>query len=166
MSPGSGAKMPMLDVATPDAERVTPPPIPPRAAGDALADALAATIETVAAAVADPDPVEMVHDARKAMKQYRALLRLIPGEDAKAERRRTAEVARQLSGARDQVAARDALDVMAQGGFLLACDQTDAAAVLGDDGRLCPTLSNRKRRAVMPVCCGWIITSPMSNSAR
>lgn len=125
--------MPMLDVATPDAERVTPPLPPPRAAGDALADALAATIETVAAAVADPDPVEMVHDARKAMKQYRALLRLIPGDEAKAERRRTAEVARQLSGARDQVAARDALDVMAQGGFLLACDQTDAEAVLGDD---------------------------------
>ena len=74
----------MLDVATPDAERVTPP----RSAGDALADALAATLETVAAAVADPDPEEMVHDARKAMKQYRALLRLIPGEDAKAERRR------------------------------------------------------------------------------
>lgn len=120
----------MLDVTTPDAPR----PPPPRSAGDALADALAATLETVAAAVADPDPQEMVHDARKAMKQYRALLRLIPGEDAKAERRRTAEAARQLSGARDKVAARDALEVMAKGGFLLACDQTDAAAALGEDG--------------------------------
>lgn len=115
----------MLDVTTPDAPR----PPPPRSAGDALA----ATLETVAAAVADPDPEEMVHDARKAMKQYRALLRLIPGDDAKAERRRTAEVARQLSGARDQVAARDALDVMAKGGFLLACDQSDAEGVLGED---------------------------------
>ncbi len=119
----------MLDVASPHDERLPPP----RAPGDALADALAATLETVAAAVADPDPEEMVHDARKAMKQYRALLRLIPGDDAKAERRRTAEVARALSGARDQVAARDALEVMAKGGFLLACDQTDAAAALGED---------------------------------
>lgn len=106
---------------------------PPRAAGDALADALAATLDAVAAAAADPDPVEMVHDARKAMKQYRALLRLVPGDDAKAERRRTAEVARQLSGARDKVAARDALEVMATGGFLLACDRADAEAVLGED---------------------------------
>lgn len=121
----------MLDVAPPAAERL--PASSPRSAGDALADALAATIETVAAAVADPDPVEMVHDARKAMKQYRALLRLIPGHDAKAERQRTAEVARQLSGARDKVAARDALEVMANGGFLLACDRTDAEAALGED---------------------------------
>lgn len=120
----------MLDVATPDAER---PPPPQRMAGEALADALSATLDAVAAAVADPDPVEMVHDARKAMKQYRALLRLIPGDEAKAERRRTAEVARQLSGARDQVAARDALDVMAHAGFLLPCDHTDAKAVLGED---------------------------------
>ncbi|MFG1345323.1 CHAD domain-containing protein [Xanthobacter autotrophicus DSM 431] len=97
-------------------------------------DALSASLATLEAAASEPDAVEMVHDARKAMKEFRALLRLVCGPAAGALRHRTAEVARGLSGSRDRAAACEAIDFLDEEGLLLACDHTDALAALGRDG--------------------------------
>lgn len=122
-----------------------PPPLPPDAgppadaaasapaAGAALVLALRETLDKIAAAAADPDPEEMVHDARKAMKEYRALLRLMDGADAVAARRATAAAARGLASARDRAAAREALDFLAEAGLLLPVDRAAALAVIGED---------------------------------
>lgn len=60
------------------------------------------------------DPVTAVHDLRKAFKRLRALLRLVRGRrvrgEARALGRALAEAARNLSGARDHAARKDALD--------------------------------------------------------
>ncbi|MDI4667005.1 CHAD domain-containing protein [Xanthobacter autotrophicus] len=103
------------------------------AAGQALVFALLDVLDTLKEAVEDPDPVEMVHDARKAMKELRALLRLVPGDAALALRRHTAEVARAMSGARDKAAAGEAIDVVETAGLLIACDAADARAAIGPD---------------------------------
>lgn len=101
--------------------------------GARLLEALSRVLDDLRAAAADADPVEMVHDARKAMKEYRALLRLVPGARARAARRHTAEVARGLSGARDRAAAAEALDILEAGGLVIACDAGDARAAIGAD---------------------------------
>ena len=62
-----------------------------------------------------------VHDYRKAMKRWRALLRLLEpflGEDGRKLRTQARDFARELSGARDAQSAIDALDDLIQ-------DQTD-----------------------------------------
>lgn len=110
-----------------------PLPAAPGGPGGRLLAALEGVLETLRQAAADPDPVEMVHDARKAMKEYRALLRLVPGERARAARRQTAEVARGLSGARDRAAAAEAIDILEAGGLLIACDAGDARTAVGAD---------------------------------
>ncbi|MEP9354313.1 CHAD domain-containing protein [Xanthobacter sp. KR7-65] len=130
----SSRTKPLMDAAIEDPARSVPPP---PAAGAALAQALSATLDRVEAAATDPDPVEMVHDARKAMKQYRALLRLIPDELATVTRHRTAAVAREMSSARDQAAALEALGLLDAEGLILAGDHEEARAALGgpaDDG--------------------------------
>ncbi|WP_164738562.1 CHAD domain-containing protein [Aquabacter cavernae] len=96
------------------------PAPPPAEISEGLGLPLAARLESaldkVQRALAAGDPVVMVHDARKALKEYRALLRLIPGSDAQAARRSAAAAARELSGARDNQASRDALaDLVAAG---------------------------------------------------
>ncbi|MFS8035832.1 CHAD domain-containing protein [Xanthobacter sp. AM11] len=122
-----------------DAASSSAPPaggdLPPArdAAGQALARALWATLDAVEQAAGDADAVEMVHDARKAMKQYRALLRLVPGAAARAARQDTAAVARELSGSRDRAAAREAIQILEEEGLLLACDFADAVAAIGSD---------------------------------
>ncbi len=117
----------------------TQPPIPladatsppaTSAAGEALAEALAAALDEVAEAAADPDAVEMVHDARKALKAYRALLRLVPGEAAKAARQEAAATARAMSAARDRQAARDALAALVDAKLISAQDADQAAALI------------------------------------
>jgi CHAD domain-containing protein len=58
-----------------------------------------------------------VHDYRKAMKRWRALLRLLEpllGEDAQRLRHEARDLARQLSGARDAQSAIEALDDLAE----------------------------------------------------
>jgi CHAD domain-containing protein len=64
------------------------------------------------------DPVEAVHDARKALKQERSLLRLVRGTLPRAERRREnaalRHAGRTLSGARDAEVMLQALDELAQ----------------------------------------------------
>lgn len=116
----------------------TPQPAPPAAfaslvaeeAGTALAAALAAALDQVAEALAEADPVEMVHDVRKALKAYRALLRLVPGPEAEAARARASDAARGLSASRDRQAALDALEALADAGLLPPKDAKAAAAVI------------------------------------
>jgi CHAD domain-containing protein len=82
--------------------------------GDGLADAARAIIADARRALSDPklsDP-EAVHDVRKALKRWRALLRLLAravGEPADQMRIEARELMRALSGARDAQSALDAL---------------------------------------------------------
>lgn len=99
-----------------------------------LAAALHRALDKVAAAAADPDPVEMVHDARKAMKAYRALLRLVGTKAARVARRAAAEVARNLASARNRATAQEALDLLEGAGLALPCDLTEARTALGPNG--------------------------------
>ncbi|MEP9350980.1 CHAD domain-containing protein [Xanthobacter sp. KR7-225] len=108
-------------------------PAPRRAADGTVLAALEATLAKVEKAAGLPDPAEMVHDARKAMKEYRGLLRLVPGARAKAARRATAAAARSLSAARDRAAAREALQHLAEEGLLADDDLAAARAAIGDD---------------------------------
>lgn len=89
----------------------------PASLGLPLAGRLESALDKVERALSASDPVEMVHDARKALKEYRALLRLIPGGDSQAARRSAAAAARELSGARDDQATRDALDDLVSAGL-------------------------------------------------
>src|SRR5881227_2841619 len=60
-----------------------------------------------------------VHDFRKSMKRWRALLRLLEpflGEDARRLREQARDLARELSGARDAQSAIEALNDLAQSG--------------------------------------------------
>lgn len=98
-----------------------------------LAAALHRALDKVAAAAADPDPVEMVHDARKAMKAYRALLRLVGTKAAGTARRAAAEVTRNLASARNRATAQEALDLLEGAGLALPCDLAEARAALGPD---------------------------------
>ena len=70
------------------------------------------------AAIEDParSEAEAVHDFRRAMKRWRALLRLLApflGPDARHLRDEARDLARALSGARDAQSALDALDDLA-----------------------------------------------------
>lgn len=109
------------------------PPDPPAAPGAPVRAALEATLDDLEKAAHLADPVEMVHDARKAMKAYRGLLRLVPTEGAKQARRETAATARALSAARDRAAALEALAELTKIGLLSAADQAAAAAAIGTD---------------------------------
>ena len=76
-------------------------------AGDTLAEARAALEDT-----ANSDAVA-VHDYRKAMKRWRALLRLLEpflGDDGRRLRAQARDCARELAGARDAQSALEALD--------------------------------------------------------
>jgi CHAD domain-containing protein len=92
---------------------------PDAAVGEALG-AVARDILSEARAVLDdrerPDAVA-VHDLRKALKRWRALLRLLEpflGEDARRLRAEARDLARQFSGARDAQSAIEALDNLAE----------------------------------------------------
>ncbi|OYX87256.1 MAG: hypothetical protein B7Y84_12230 [Azorhizobium sp. 32-67-21] len=86
--------------------RVKPGVSPP------LAARFEATLDKLEAALRIAAPVKKIHGARKALKEYRALLRLIETDDARDARRTAAAVARKLSGDRDRQAARDAVAVL------------------------------------------------------
>jgi CHAD domain-containing protein len=80
-----------------------------------LADAATSIITDARRALADPElsEPEAVHDVRKALKRWRALLRLLErplGEPADQMRAEARELMRALSGARDAQAALDALN--------------------------------------------------------
>jgi CHAD domain-containing protein len=91
---------------------------PDVAVGDGLR-AVARDILSEARAILDDhagDDAEAVHDFRKAMKRWRALLRLLEpfvGDDARRLRGEARDLARELSGARDAQSAIEALDDLA-----------------------------------------------------
>jgi CHAD domain-containing protein len=83
--------------------------------GDGLAAAGRSIIADARRALADPElsDAEAVHDVRKALKRWRALLRLLGrplGEPADQMRTEARELMRALSGARDAQSALDALN--------------------------------------------------------
>ncbi len=98
--------------------------------GQALAEALSDRLDAVAEAVGEGDPTEMVHDVRKALKDYRALLRLIPTAEAKAARTAASQIARTLSAARDLKAAQDALEALRDARLIGRAEATAAAGLL------------------------------------
>ena len=70
------------------------------------------------AAIANPDGALAVHDFRKAMKRWRAFLRLLQpylGDEGRRIRLEAAELARSLAGARDARTALDALADLSKG---------------------------------------------------
>ena len=82
--------------------------------GDGLAAAARSIIADGRRALADPEltDAEAVHDVRKALKRWRALLRLLAhplGEQADQMRAEARELMRALAGARDAQSALDAL---------------------------------------------------------
>jgi CHAD domain-containing protein len=82
--------------------------------GDGLAAAARSIIGEARRALADPElsDAEAVHEVRKALKRWRALLRLLArplGEQADQMRSEARELMRALSGARDAQSALDAL---------------------------------------------------------
>jgi len=88
---------------------------PNGAVGHALAAAAREILGEALAALDDPAKSDAVavHDYRKAMKRWRALLRLLGpfiGPEAEALRAEARDLARDLAGARDAQSALDALD--------------------------------------------------------
>jgi CHAD domain-containing protein len=86
--------------------------------GDALLTAAHDVLGEARAALDDPARTDAVavHDYRKAMKRWRALLRLIGpfiGDDGQRLRHQARDLARELAGARDAQSALDALDDLA-----------------------------------------------------
>ena len=93
---------------------------PDVAVGEALGAVARATLSEARAALDDKERpgAVAVHDLRKAMKRWRALLRLLEpllGDDARRLRTEARDFARELSGARDAQSAIDALDDFADG---------------------------------------------------
>src|SRR5690348_2703527 len=88
---------------------------PDAAVGEALRAVARDTLSEARTVLDDyerPDAVA-VHDLRKALKRWRALLRLLEpflGEDVRRLRAEARDLARELSGARDAQSAIDALN--------------------------------------------------------
>jgi CHAD domain-containing protein len=92
--------------------------------GDSFGDGLAAAARSIIGearhALSDPEltDAEAVHDVRKALKRWRALLRLLArplGEPAEQMRTEARELMRSLSGARDAQSSLDALNDLRKG---------------------------------------------------
>lgn len=124
----AGAAPAAADASADCGAPMSPIPDPP---ASPLGRGLAAALAKVAKATGLADPVEMVHDARKAMKEYRALLKLLKSPEAKSARAAAAGVARTLAGSRDRAAALESLDALASAGVLGEADAAAAAAALG-----------------------------------
>src|SRR6185437_8644869 len=93
---------------------------PSVAVGEALRGVAHDILAEARAAIEDParSEAEAVHDFRRAMKRWRALLRLLApflGPDARRLRDEARDLAKELSGARDAQSALDALDDLAEG---------------------------------------------------
>src|SRR6266850_8104695 len=88
---------------------------PDVAVGEALRAIARDILSEARAALDDQEKLDAVavHDYRKAMKRWRALLRLLQpflGENARRLRLEARDLARELSGARDAQSAIEALD--------------------------------------------------------
>ena len=98
---------------------------PSVAVGEALRGVAHDILAEARAAIEDParSEAEAVHDFRRAMKRWRALLRLLApflGPDARRLRDEARDLARALSGARDAQSALDALDDLIKHGLALS----------------------------------------------
>jgi len=101
----------IMDDTSIDVKRASPS-LPSGASG-MLARALVEASEVAGKALKVEDSVVAVHELRKSFKRLRGLLRLVRGrqiQPARELRRTLADAARQLSGARDQAAQREAMD--------------------------------------------------------
>lgn len=98
-----------------------------------LVQALQQALSRVESAAGESDTTEMVHGARKALKEYRALLRLVGGDVAATARRETAATARELAHARDRATALEALEMLRQAGFAREDDLAAAGEAIGAD---------------------------------
>jgi CHAD domain-containing protein len=90
--------------------------------GDAIHALAREMIESARSALADPDRADpvAVHDFRKAIKRWRALLRLLEpvmGEQARMLRHQARDMARQLAAARNVQSALDALADLRKSGI-------------------------------------------------
>lgn len=95
------------------------------AVGEAMRGVVRHILAEAHAAIDDPakPDAEAVHDFRRAMKRWRAFLRLLgsfAGEEAKGLRDEARDLARGLSGARDAQAALDALADLEKHGIALS----------------------------------------------
>lgn len=99
----------------------------------ALARRLDKVLNKVEAALREPSVTILLHEARKAIKEYRALLRLIGSVEAKQARRLAAETARSLSSARDRQACRDAVSALKEADLLTDADATHIVREIGPD---------------------------------
>src|SRR5258708_4311088 len=107
---------------------------PDLAVGEALRDVARAILADARATIEDPtrSDAESVHDFRREMKRWRALLRLLEpfiAEDAERFRIDARDLARALGGARDAQSALDALADLA--GQELALSERSLATVRG-----------------------------------
>ena len=98
---------------------------PELAVGEALRAVARDILSDARAAIDNPDNSDAVavHDFRRAMKRWRALLRLLDpflGGEAQALQAEARELARELGGARDPQAALDALGDLADHGLSLS----------------------------------------------
>jgi CHAD domain-containing protein len=98
---------------------------PDLAVGEALLAVARAILADARAAIDDPAKPDSaaVHDFRRQMKRWRALLRLLDpflGEDGRRLRTTARDLARALSGARDAQSALDALADLARHGLALS----------------------------------------------
>ena len=98
---------------------------PSVAVGEALRGVAHDILAEARAAIEDParSEAEAVHDFRRAMKRWRALLRLLEpflGQDARRLRDEARDLAKTLSGARDAQSALDALDDLIKHGLALS----------------------------------------------
>lgn len=111
---------------------------PARATVDPLGEAIMEAAGEARTALAVADPVKAVHELRKAFKRLRALLRLVRREtgsreaavEARTLRRELGEAARQLSGARDMAARREALDDLMEKDLLTSALRKTAGRAL------------------------------------
>ncbi|MFG1426097.1 CHAD domain-containing protein [Roseixanthobacter glucoisosaccharinicivorans] len=99
----------------------------------ALARHLDKALKKVEAALQEPSLTILLHEARKAIKEYRALLRLVGTADAQHARRLAADVARSLSSARDRQACRDAVAALREADLLNAADAAHIITEIGPD---------------------------------
>ena len=123
------------------------------AVGEALRAVARDVLAEARTAIADPakSDAEAVHDFRRAMKHWRALLRLLEpfvGEEARRLRDEARDLAHALAGARNAQSALDALADLEKHGLALSPRSIEGAAPAdrGDQARAETTLINADMR--------------------
>lgn len=106
---------------------------PPPDAGLALVARIERTFRKLERTLSNGASADGIHDVRKAVKEYRALLRLVDSPQARQARRAAGDAARALSATRDRQAARDALGVLHTSGRLGAPEVDQLLPAIGND---------------------------------